>query len=72
MFFIAPAAKDNHHNYESGLLQHSVEVTNIALSIASNFKNINLDLLTTGALLHDIGKVKTYEFLKSGIIKTDW
>lgn len=72
LFFESPAAKNNHHNYEFGLLQHSVEVAEVAIFIGEYFGDVNLDLLITGCLLHDIGKVKSYEFEKNTIKKTDW
>jgi 3'-5' exoribonuclease len=63
MFIAAPAAKSNHQAYLGGLLQHSVEVTELAYNLYEKDKaNINLSLLITGALLHDIGKIKEYIF----------
>lgn len=60
LFKKAPAAKEIHHVYLGGLLEHTLEVTKLCLDCLNHFKNINRDLLITGALLHDIGKV--YEF----------
>mgnify|MGYP000852614589 FL=1 len=65
-FINCPAAQTIHHAYIGGLLEHSLEVVQICELIASNYKGtINRDLLITGALLHDIGKIKEYNF--SGI-----
>lgn len=72
MFFIAPAAKNNHHNYPYGLLQHSIEVAELSKIIAEYFSCKNIDLLITGALLHDIGKIKSYEYKNNEILKTNW
>ena len=47
-----------HHAYLGGLLQHSVDVTELALAMAETIGNTDKDLITAGALLHDIGKVK--------------
>lgn len=47
-----------HHAYLGGLLQHSVDVTELALAMAEAIGNTDKDLITAGALLHDIGKVK--------------
>lgn len=52
-----PAAMKLHHAYIGGLLEHSVDVANLALAIASETKNVDKDLIITGALLHDIGKI---------------
>lgn len=60
LFKKAPAAKELHHGYLGGLIEHTLQVTKLCLESLNHFKNINRDLLITGALLHDIGKV--YEF----------
>ena len=53
-----PAGMKLHHAYLGGLLQHSVDVTELALAMADVIGNTDKDLITAGALLHDIGKVK--------------
>jgi 3'-5' exoribonuclease len=54
----APAAKRNHHAYVGGLLEHTVSVTRLCDTMAGHYGPIvDRDLLITGALLHDIGKV---------------
>ncbi len=58
-FSESPAAKSWHHNYVGGLLEHTVAVTKICDFAAQNYK-VDRDLLLTGALLHDIGKVLEY------------
>lgn len=63
-FIVAPGAKTIHHAYLHGLLEHSVDVAKKALAIADDATN--KDLLITGALLHDIGKI--HEFDWSGCI----
>ncbi len=67
-FVVAPGAKSIHHAYITGLLEHSVDVTNKALCIADN--RTNTDLLITGALLHDIGKIQEYDWSGCVITKT--
>ena len=60
----APAAVANHHAYASGLLEHSVSVTEAALAIANHYRDIypsvNISLVIAGALLHDLGKTSAY------------
>jgi 3'-5' exoribonuclease len=56
-FRIAPAAKQIHHAYLSGLLEHVLSVCNLARFTAGHYKFIDLDLLLAGAILHDIGKI---------------
>lgn len=54
----APAAKFNHHAYVGGLLEHTLSVTHLCDMVASHYgAEIDRDLLITGALLHDIGKI---------------
>jgi 3'-5' exoribonuclease len=64
------ASSRHHHNYESGLLDHSLDVFRMALAISHVHQNkLNRDILLTGAYLHDIGKIVSYEDapdLKSG------
>lgn len=56
-FTLAPAAKQFHHAYLGGLLEHTVSVAALCESLTQQYPRINRDLLTTAALLHDIGKV---------------
>ena len=53
-----PAAMKHHHAYIGGLLEHSVDVANLAVAMAKQCEGINLDLIIAGGLLHDIGKIK--------------
>lgn len=56
-FIQAPAAKTIHHVYLGGLLEHSLAVAQLADDIGRRYPGVQRDLLLTGALLHDIGKV---------------
>lgn len=53
---IAPAAKSMHHAYLGGLLEHIVSMCALAKFTAPHYE-VDLDLLLTGVLLHDIGKI---------------
>lgn len=55
----SPAARQNHHNYLGGLLEHSVNVAKLCDTICGFYK-LDRDLLITGALLHDSGKTHEY------------
>lgn len=55
--FVSPAASSVHHEFSSGLLMHSVSLGEHADYFAKYYPNINRDLLVTGALLHDFGKI---------------
>ncbi len=65
MFKRTPAAKTLHHNYVGGLLEHVVELMSLAQDVARHFTSIDVDLLTAGAFLHDIGKVRELGVRKS-------
>ncbi len=53
----APAAKQIHHAFLGGLLEHVLSVCGLAKATAAHYANIDYDLLLTGAVLHDIGKI---------------
>jgi len=61
----APGGVSIHHACLGGLLEHSVAVVNLALKAADAYPNLNRDLLVAGAILHDIGKIGSYEFARS-------
>jgi len=61
-FKTAPAAKKMHHAYIGGLLEHTLSMTSLADKIAGHYSGINRDLLLSGAILHDIGKVDEFEY----------
>jgi 3'-5' exoribonuclease len=54
----APAAKSLHHAWLGGLLEHVVSLVGICELAARHYPEINRDLLLTGAMLHDIGKLE--------------
>lgn len=68
IFSTVPAANGIHHAYVHGLLKHSVDVTMKAWAIAEHTVGVDIDLVIAGALLHDIGKVRTYQ-LNGAIIE---
>jgi 3'-5' exoribonuclease len=54
----APAAKQLHHAWLGGLLEHVVSLCALADRVAPHYTMIDRDLLMTGVILHDIGKVR--------------
>jgi 3'-5' exoribonuclease len=60
-FIRAPAAHVEAYAYLGGLLEHTLNVAQLALGIATTRTDVDADLLLTAALLHDIGKVDAYE-----------
>ncbi len=63
-FLIAPAAKAMHHSYLGGLAEHVFSICGLADKVAGHYgAAVSRDLLISGAMLHDIGKIYelTYE-----------
>jgi len=53
----APAAKQIHHAFLGGLIEHVLSVAAMAKLAAAHYSHIDPDLLLTGVLLHDIGTI---------------
>jgi 3'-5' exoribonuclease len=53
----APAAKSMHHAFLGGLLEHSVNLCRLGDAVARLYPTLRRDLLITGAILHDLGKM---------------
>jgi 3'-5' exoribonuclease len=54
----APAAKQLHHAWLGGLLEHVISLCTLADRVAPHYPILNRDLLLTGVILHDIGKIR--------------
>jgi 3'-5' exoribonuclease len=54
----SPAGIKNHHAYPGGLLEHVVNLMEVAESVAGHYSILNRDLLLMGVFLHDMGKVE--------------
>jgi 3'-5' exoribonuclease len=53
----APAAKVMHHAFIGGLLEHVVGLCALAQLLARQYAELDVDLLLTAAMLHDVGKL---------------
>ena len=58
----APAARQLHHAWLGGLLEHVVSLLGLADRVAAHYAMLDRDLLLTGVILHDIGKVRELEW----------
>ena len=58
----APAAKKMHHAYIGGLLEHTLSMAVLADKISEHYSGIDRDLLISGVLLHDIGKLREFTY----------
>lgn len=61
----APAAKMMHHAYLGGLLEHIVSLCGLCRAVAARYREADADLLLTGAVLHDIGKIDELSYDRS-------
>ena len=54
----APAARQLHHAWLGGLLEHVISLLGLADRVAAHYPMLDRDLLVTGVILHDIGKIR--------------
>ena len=54
----APAAKVMHHAYLGGLLEHVISLCGMARRVAAHYPELDIDLLLTACILHDVGKLE--------------
>ncbi|MCJ7749312.1 MAG: HD domain-containing protein, partial [Desulfobacterales bacterium] len=64
-FKMAPASKWLHHTYLGGLLEHTLSITQLVLKNVSHYKGLNVDLLITASILHDLGKIDELSYQRS-------
>lgn len=58
---IWPAARQVHHAYRSGLLEHILKIMEVGVFLADAY-GLRRDLVIAGALLHDIGKLEELSY----------
>lgn len=61
----APAAKTNHHAWIGGLLEHVLHLCELGKDVLKHYPQVNGDLVYTGLMLHDIGKIYEMSYEKS-------
>ena len=52
----APGAKNVHHAYRGGLLEHTLAVCRLVLAICDRYPALDRDTLVAAAMCHDLGK----------------
>lgn len=62
LFAAAPAGKSWHHAYIHGLIEHTLEIIKICELMCEFHPELNRDLLISGAMLHDFGKIEELSF----------
>ncbi|NCO41544.1 MAG: hypothetical protein COZ06_13970 [Armatimonadetes bacterium CG_4_10_14_3_um_filter_66_18] len=61
-FVESPAAKTIHHPFVGGMAEHIASVIQLCETLCKVHPRIDRELLLTGALLHDIGKLRELDF----------
>jgi 3'-5' exoribonuclease len=70
----APAARGLHHAWLGGLLEHVVSLLGMAERVTAHYTLLDRDLVITGVILHDIGKIRElswaigFEYTLEGIL----
>jgi 3'-5' exoribonuclease len=54
-----------HHAWLGGLLEHVLTLVRVCLAAVPFYPEVDSDLLVTGAILHDVGKVRELEWKSS-------
>lgn len=62
-----PAAFKLHHAVRGGLLMHTLSIVRLADSVCGIYPFVDRDLLISGAVLHDIAKLKEFNVAETGI-----
>ena len=62
-----PAAFKLHHAVRGGLLLHTLSIVRLAQAVCKLYTFVDLELLISGAILHDIAKLQEYTVADSGI-----
>ncbi len=66
LFF--PAAEKLHHAMNGGLLYHTLSIVKLCECVCGIYPSIDKELLISGAMLHDIAKLKEYTVSSTGLV----
>ncbi len=61
----APAAKMMHHAFLGGLLENMISLCDLCRLVAGHYPELDFDLLMSGAILHDVGKLDELSYERS-------
>jgi 3'-5' exoribonuclease len=62
LYRAAPAGKSMHGAYLHGLMEHVVRMVRLAEAVCRCYPQADRDLLIAGVLLHDLGKIREYQW----------
>ena len=65
---VYPAAKSFHHSVRSGLLYHTYTMLKGARHYTELYPSLKGDLLYSGVILHDIGKIREMDLMDCGLV----
>jgi 3'-5' exoribonuclease len=60
----APAAMTMHHAFIGGLLEHVVSLIGLSGALAAHYPELDADLLLSGVVLHDVGKIDELRYAR--------
>ena len=60
----APAAMTMHHAFIGGLLEHIVSMIGLTAALTAHYPELDRDMLLTGVVLHDIGKIDELRYAR--------
>lgn len=63
-----PAAEKLHHAMRGGLLYHTLSIVRLAESVCAIYPCVDRELLLSGAILHDIAKLREYSLNSTGMV----
>ena len=63
-----PAAEKLHHAMVGGLLYHTLSIVRLAECVCGIYPCIDRELLLSGAILHDIAKLREYSLNSAGVV----
>ncbi len=66
-YFLVPAGKLWHHVYLGGLAHHVVSMLHLAQPLLQEYPQLDDQLLKTGIIFHDVGKIWCFDFSKGYI-----
>lgn len=64
------AAKKNHHARRGGLVEHVAQMMRCAVAVCSVYPGLNRDLMITGVLFHDCGKLWENAYAESSFTQS--
>ncbi len=65
---VCPAAERLHHAVVGGLMEHTAGIVKMVNAVCDVYQNIDRELLTAGAILHDVEKTEEFELSKTGMV----